>query len=504
MNRKSILILIIFLGLITIPFIVAAGYGGESKVFNGFLINPTDGYSYLAKIQEGASGKWLFNLPFTHLTSISSFLFEYYIFLGHLSRWLGISNLWIFHLARVINAMLFAIVLIWFIQQYFHNKSISSKWVLAICLFGSGMGWLVTFSGIVTMDLWVAEAYPFLASFANPHFPLSIAVMLGMFIVWEKDKHWQAYLITAVLGVLLAILQPFCNIIVGLVLGVDWIFELFQHEPWKRKATVLAIFGLSSLPIAVIYLNNIASDPLLAQWNKQNITPSPAIWDLLISFSPAIIFALIGFWKQKNNREKSHRLLWIWAVLSLGICFIPISLQRRFLIGVYIPLSILAVEGIQAIFKNANIQRRVRWTAIYTALVIPTNLILIVIFCFGIIGQKPDYFLSKDEVKAFDWLKVHGKPDGLVLSDSQTGLYIPATTGLRVIYGHPYETPNAAIQKMLVDECLIQWNKDCSQLISGNNIYLLIGTQPGQVLPNTIATKLEFSSGPVEVYAVQN
>jgi hypothetical protein len=503
MNRKSILIILVFICIINLPYIAAASNGAGGKVFNGFLINPTDGYSYLAKMQEGASGKWLFTLPFTTVNSTPSFLFEYYLFLGHLSRWLGISILRIFHIARTINAILLAIVMGWFIQQYFHPKSISSGWVWVLCLFGSGMGWLVILSGIITTDFWVAEAYPFLASFANPHFPLSIAAMLGMFILWEKDKHWQTYLITAGLAILLAILQPFCNVIVGLVLGINWLIEVIKREPWKRKMIVLAIFGTFSLPIAIIYLNSIVSDPLLAQWNKQNITPAPAIWDLLLSFSPAIIFALIGLWKQRNLKEKSHRLLWVWTILALGICFLPISLQRRFLIGVYIPLTVLATEGLQAISATVTSRGKIRWTTIYTGVALPSNLILIIICCFGIIGKNSNYYLSTDEVNAFNWLKAHGTPDQIVLTDSKTGLYIPAYTGFKVVYGHPYETPDAATQKKLVDGCLIQWDADCSALINGK-MYILTGTQPGQVVPKTINTALVFSSGQVEVYAVQN
>jgi len=55
----------VFLVASLLPYLVAARSGGEELVFGGFLLNPIDGNSYLAKMQQGYAGTWRFTLPYT-------------------------------------------------------------------------------------------------------------------------------------------------------------------------------------------------------------------------------------------------------------------------------------------------------------------------------------------------------------------------------------------------------------------------------------------------------
>ena len=49
-----------------------------------------------------------------------------------------------------------------------------------------------------------------------------------------------------------------------------------------------------------------------------------------------------------------------------------------------------------------------------------------------------------------EWIGSHTPPDATILAAPDTGLYIPASTGRRVLYGHPYETVDAVYQKYRV------------------------------------------------------
>jgi len=64
-HSQIILTGVILLIIISLPYIVAAKSTGNTSQFGGFLLNPIDGNSYLAKMNEGYSGEWLFTLPFT-------------------------------------------------------------------------------------------------------------------------------------------------------------------------------------------------------------------------------------------------------------------------------------------------------------------------------------------------------------------------------------------------------------------------------------------------------
>jgi hypothetical protein len=64
MNKKFIAsIIFILIIIISFPFVYAQIKGGSNYVFSGFLLNPQDGNSYLAKMQEGWSGSWQYTLP---------------------------------------------------------------------------------------------------------------------------------------------------------------------------------------------------------------------------------------------------------------------------------------------------------------------------------------------------------------------------------------------------------------------------------------------------------
>ena len=70
---------VVFLVILTLPYLLAWAAAGSDWVFVGFLINPLDGNSYFAKMQQGAAGEWLFRLPFTAEPGEGSFLFIFYL-----------------------------------------------------------------------------------------------------------------------------------------------------------------------------------------------------------------------------------------------------------------------------------------------------------------------------------------------------------------------------------------------------------------------------------------
>ena len=172
------IVLLLFL-LVSIPYFSAFLAAGDKHQFVGFLINPQDGNTYLAKMYQGWQGEWKFTLPYTSDPGEGEYLFTFYIALGHLSRILGIP-LWLgFHLARVAAAIFLA----WMVWQFLEALLSDSPYqtlIYTITMLGAGMGWLVFPSGVLTSDFWIAEAYPFLSAYTNPHFCLSLALMLWL------------------------------------------------------------------------------------------------------------------------------------------------------------------------------------------------------------------------------------------------------------------------------------------------------------------------------------
>ncbi len=507
MGRRTFpwVLFIIFLLLLIGPFVFAGQQSDAQVAFNGFLQNPQDGYSYLAKIKQGIQGSWSFRLPFTSQVGEGKPLFLYYLFLGHLAKILGVSPILIFHLSRIVNSICLFFTLWFTFPAFVTTKNVKISWILAILSLGGGLGWVLLPAGRIPGDFWVAEAFPFLASFTNPHFPLSILLMVWMIWAWKTPTSTIRYLVLGGGGLLLAIIQPFANVILGLVFGVDWFWKIFTKQIRRDDCIALSVFALMALPYMVYSLWVINSDPNFVSWNKQNSTPGLTLIDWIFTFSPALILALIylyGCWKRKAAPQ---RILVIWAIVTMVLSVIPTQLQRRYLLAACIPLAYLAFLQIDSWMasrpKLGNLVR-LGWAV----LVMPTNFLLIAMGVSAVLQKEPLLFLYRDEISGFAWLSDHASKSSTILTGPDTGLYMPAHTSLGVVYGHPFETPYASIRKKEVLDCLQRRSlSTCNRVIVEQGVdYILVGPREqalGWNLPE-FTYPVVFESGKLKIYEV--
>ena len=453
MTEKRVVLIIscLVIILITIPYVYAFQAGSAEFDFGGFLINPTDGHSYLAKMQLGFQGRWKFVLPYTAEPGEGAYLFLLYIGLGHLARITNLSLIVVFHIARVISA----IFLIWTLNIGFKrifNKPKMQTLGFAIAVLGSGVGWLAVVFGKFTSDFWVAEAYPFLSMYTNPHFSLGLGLMiLALIPDIGRESRWYT-----VLGIALGIVQPFAVVIVILALSIQVVIELEKSRgkapvKIKKPKTVknLLLFGAGGGFVLLYQYSSILADPVLSIWNQQNITESPDLLDLVISLSPCLILAILGAVKGWKNQH--GRLIIGWVAVCLILVFIPWNLQRRFLTGIYVPLAGLCVFGVEAIIEKISIKFRTV-TIILVCLILPTNIVVILSGIQAASCQDQKIYISSAISEGLDWIKDNSEQDAIVLASGNNGLFIPSMTGRKTIYGHPFETINAEKEKIFVEK----------------------------------------------------
>jgi hypothetical protein len=189
--------------------------------------------------------------------------------------------------------------------------------------------------------------------------------------------------------------------------------------------------------------------PLLSGWSAQNLTPAPPLWDLILSLSPLLLLVPAGIRGALYSGNAKERLLIVWCIASLVLLYTPWSLQRRFMVGIFIPVATLSALALSRWIKDGR--RFWLWGVLLIALAMPTNLLVLQAGRHGIQTRDASLYLSRDEAKALDWIQMNTPPEALILAAPETGLFIPARTGRRVIYGHPYETVQAEAQKLNVE-----------------------------------------------------
>lgn len=439
----SILIL-----LLIVPFAVAYFRSDRLFVFSGFLLNPIDGNSYLAKMQIGARGEWLFSLPFTSEPGQGSFLFVFYILLGHLASLLSLPNLFMFHLARILSSAFLMIELIRFCEFYLAELPAKMRGMAFFLLSaGSGLGWLLAFWGQTGADTWIAEMYPFLSMLVNPHFPLGLALLLDLLLRLERISTINQVIVSSTEALLLAFINPFA-VVVFIFIGFGY---LITERLFSFGEKVMLIGGLcipAGCALLYQYFQTV-NQPVLAIWNSQNLTISPDFGNVLLSLSPVIIVVIIGFGVLLKNRNLSfypNRMLWIWAFGGLLLAYAPFSLQRRFLLGLFVPLAILAVLLIAKVFSNGYASAK-RIVLIVLGFSVITNILLLSGVANAIIGKNSSLYFPADEIGIYQWMNA-AEPGQrpIILVPEEVGNRVPAYTQWRVLYGHPFETANARLE----------------------------------------------------------
>ncbi len=513
-----ILISLTVLLLVSVPFLLAERAAGSDFIFNGFLLNPFDGNTYLAKMYQGWQGSWRFQLPYTADSGEGAYLFLFYYALGHLARLLHLSNIVVFHLVRWLGT----IFLLWTMWRYFgavFSATRPRRFAFALAALGSGIGWLLVLSGELTSDFWVAEAYPFLSAYANPHFPVSLALMLWLLMppLSQPLRGWH-YGVVGSSGFILSVMSPFSVVVVLMVLGGVFLFGLLQNRESRNLLWRMVCIALLGLPVMIYDLWIVAVDPVLAGWNAQNLTPSPPFWDLLLSLSPALLLAGIGawgmFWRGKQGKfmdggpHENWLPLLMWAGLGLVLMYLPWGLQRRFIIGFYIPLAGLSALGMEFLARDRLRRYRFLTVAVFM-LAIPTNLIVLLAGFQATRTHDPQIYLTRSEFQGLAWIEENADPGDLVLAGPEMGLFIPAYTGRRVIYGHPFETVAAEDQeKAVIDFFSGDWSAtERSSFLEDQGVdFIFYGPREAALGPLSIPSiwELVFRESDVKVYIPTN
>lgn len=508
--------------LLPYAWALAANATATEWQFMGFLANPHEGATYLATIGQGMRGAWLLHYVHTPEPHTGAAIQFFYLLLGHVARWMGVSAILIYHMARVLTT-LFMFTALYQFGATVWTRLRPRRLFFGMISIGSGLGWLLLLldSSIPNLpDVTVPEAFPLYAAYAAPHFPLTIGVLALLAANYvtvfridfdEMPTVTNGGLAVILLTVLIAIVLPQAMVPLGVGLAVYLSVRFYSRRAISLPE--LTWFGLFAFPAGVFaayYYAVLAFNPAMAASNAQVQTSGISPLLVLVGYGLLLLTAIPGLWRAiRQFEEDGDQLMLIWLLVNFVLVFWPSNYQRRFMTGLIIPVTFFAVRSLEDYWLRRfppgqeNLRNAVMLVLI--VFLMPSNILALGVPLFGLFnpadGLEQRLLVEHGYWEAMVWLDEHGTPDEVVLSSPNVGLWIPAWGGKRVVYGHPWETLDAETKLAEVEA----WyrGEGCEALLAAYGVdYVVVGPQElalGEGFPAADACYADLESRSVQV-----
>jgi len=457
--------------LLTLPYILGYTLSEPGRVFTGVIMNPEDTLSYFAKMLQGYNGKWLYSIPFTPEQHDAAFLGGFYLVLGQIARWMGLSVEGIWHLARVVTSLSLFLVTFGFIGTFILDKQ--TRWIAyLIALFGSGLGWLLFllqqpyWLGAFPIDFKMPEAHIFFSALTFPHVALGTTLILISFwflyqISTGHPRSWLFSVSAGIVNLVIGIVYPFLIYLVIFTSALTWLYSTYRAKnlDWIFTARLVVSLAIPA-PLYVYYIYVNQSNDVFRSWANQALLPSPPWPHYLVAFGIFLLLAILTLISKEVSSSYKERvsLLWIWIISATVLVILPINAQRRFVQGVHVPLSILAAGGLVSVVLprisasrpfqkvishpryNEDGLKRLFITVIILFISMSNLYLLADVSVTTTMRQPYPFFRQEAEIEAVKWLRENTEESSIVLAAYETGNYVAARAGNRVFIGHWAET----------------------------------------------------------------
>ena len=360
--RWVVVWIIIALIVTSVPYVIGWLRSTPDHVFGGFVIAIEDGNSYLAKMNEGAHGAWLFTLPYTSEPHTPSLFYLFYLLLGKAAALTGSTLAMMYHLARLICDAVLLAVIYRFIAAFSGSRAVR-RIAFLIIAFSGGLGWLLlllgqgNWLGSAPIDFYSPEAFTYLVLYGWPHIALARALMLsGLLLLWNGRTPGRAVL-AGLCWLGMGLLVPLYIVVVYAIAAVSLLAATWMRRRIDRaevRNTLIA--GLVAAPLAVYTFTIVQLDPVWAVWQAQLVINSPHPLHYVAGFALIGGLALLGGvtlrrrWRMARSPVTEQQIaftrLMAWVLFVPVFIYVPLVSQRRLIEGWQIPLAILASIGL--------------------------------------------------------------------------------------------------------------------------------------------------------------
>ncbi|PJA90813.1 MAG: hypothetical protein CO135_04035 [Candidatus Levybacteria bacterium CG_4_9_14_3_um_filter_35_16] len=485
MRREYIFAILISFAVLlfsNLPIIHFNLFPNDNLVFlNRRLTNSQDVYTYVSFIEQAKQGKILFENLFSSEPQTSSILRPSYLLIGNFAKIFNVSSIFTYNLFRILFSLTFCFILYKFLSRFFETEK-KRLFAFSLILTSAGLGWLSFFFPLNSTDLWVPESITFMSFSEAPHFMLSQTLMLlgfYYFLEFTAKKKLLKLIYSFIFITFLTLEHPF-NVIV--IISSVVVYLLWTGYPRIKTLLIGALFSLGLIfQFFFAYLN-----PTLKNWKEASLA-SPSPEQYLMGFGLLLIFTIFGIEQAFRNKDNELKILLTWIFFTAILIYAPLNPQRRFLEGVHIPISLVAVFGIITIFSY--LRKTLKENAGFILPKIAGFLIIILSLSsffsifrdFQTIAKDNPkdyyYYLNPSEPEAMDLIKKRTNSNDVILSNWFYGNLIPGLTGRKVYVGHKYQTFEFDNKVNKINSFLLEKNdKTALSFLQSNKIsYIFLG-----------------------------
>jgi hypothetical protein len=231
------------------------------------------------------------------------------------------------------------------------------------------------------------------------------------------------------------------------------LWAIFNAAKNKKAAFAPLIIACGAVP-PLIYQFYVFKNSTEFQLKAITVTAPPPLPDVLLSYTPLLLFAFYGAWLLRKN--ESARLLMLWAIVTLILIYAPVSFGRKMIEGFHLPLCFFAATATIAMAKSRPVAMQ-RLFALGCGAILCISSLQLITWALADApksiqpyrGAMPPLYLTQSDAAALQFLRnqhdnvAQGKEKpAAVLSLNFVGNYLPAKTGYHAYLGHWAETLN--------------------------------------------------------------
>ncbi len=440
--------------LIWAPIVFAYLTAPADRQFMGVLAGVPDHNQYFAWMRSLASEPLASN-RLTPEPNAPGFFNLLWWAAGRFSVLTGLTYTAVYGLMRF-SALFAVMAAVWFFVYLIVHDHRQRRLTFLLILTGGGLGIIWVFvkygAGLPDVpfpgDVYTAEPNTLLILQVFPHFSYALALITTIFALMLfalRRKQLRYAVLAGLAGAALGLQHAYDLLTVYSVLGIFGLLVWARDRRFPtflfRSGIVLAIFAT---PPALYLTYLVARDPAwgrkLEQFDNAGVfTPGPP--HLFILLGAPLILALIALRPRMLRSHDDNELFVVtWFLTHFLLMYLPVKFQIHLLLGIQVPMMILAARTIyQIILPLLHRQGRLWFLggmAVLLMLCGITNLYLLAWRFVYLSRYEQPLYLTNDEISALTWLQQNATADDVVLAQIELGQFIPVWSDARAYVAH--------------------------------------------------------------------